>query len=337
MITQFGLMPSGDPVLRIEIAAGGLSAAILTYGAILQDLRLDDFSRSLVLGLNSLDDYRRHSPCFGATVGRVANRLSFGAFELDGVRHDVDRNVNGVHTLHGGSNGLAVQNWQIADSGADFVVLEILSPDGEMGFPGNLAVLCRYSLSAEGSMNVVLTAKTDAPTPCNLVHHSYFNLEGEGDILSHRLMMEADEITEVDQELIPSGKVLAVVDTDYDFRRLRPISDGKADGTMRYDHNFCLSRQSVAQRPVALLKAPVSGIEMRLSTTMPGLQFYDGAKINCPVEGLDGRYYGANAGLCLETQHWPDAPNRPEFPGMILRPGETCHHASEYRFSRQTG
>jgi aldose 1-epimerase len=326
----FGTMPSGEAVYRHEIVSGGLSAAILTYGAIVQDLRLAGFGRSLVLGLNTLDDYIKHSPYFGAIAGRVANRIAYGRFHIDGIEYQIDRNIDGTHTLHGGCAGIGVKNWQIVDSGLDYVLLEIVSPDGDMGFPGTMTIRCRYSITAKCGLQVKLTAKTDKPCPCNLAPHSYFNLEGEGDVLDHQLMIDAQHVTAISDALMPTGALASVEDTVFDFRAMRQISTGVADGSMRYDHNYCLSNEVTAMREVAIVKAPRSGVEMRLLTTQPGLQLYDGAKISVPVIGADSRYYGANAGFCLETQHWPDAPNQPDFPDIILRPGQRYEHLAEY-------
>ena len=330
----FGRMPTGEPVERLEIAGGDLSVAVLGYGAVIQSLNLGGFDRSLVLGLNSLEDYLQHSPHFGAIAGRVANRLSFGKFVIDGAEYRADRNVNGVHSLHGGRVGFGVRNWTFVEHGPDFAVLQLHSADGEMGFPGNLVARCEYRIVPPASLTVTLTAESDAPTLCNLAPHSYFNLEGAGDILSHQLTIHADRITEISEELIPTGNLAAVEGTVFDFREPRLVATGPADGRMRFDHNYCLSDGPRERRHVATLAAQRSGITMSLETTEPGLQFYDGAKINVPVEGLDGRTYGANAGLCLESQHWPDAPNHAAFAGITLRPGETYRHETIYSFAR---
>jgi aldose 1-epimerase len=199
-----------------------------------------------------------------------------------------------------------------------------------MGFPGTMTIRCRYSITAKCGLQVKLIAKTDKPCPCNLAPHSYFNLEGEGDVLDHQLMIDAQHVTAISDALMPTGALASVEDTVFDFRAMRQISTGVADGSMRYDHNYCLSNEVTAMREVAIVKAPRSGVEMRLLTTQPGLQLYDGAKISVPVIGADSRYYGANAGFCLETQHWPDAPNQPDFPDIILRPGQRYEHLAEY-------
>ncbi len=332
-VPPFGTMPDGEPVYRIEIAAGAFSAAIITYGAVVQELRLAQFPRSLVLGLNRLEDYLAHSQHFGAIAGRVANRLSYGKFSIDGVDYQADQNIDGTHTLHGGTKGFGVRNWQIEDHGPDFVTLMLVSPDGDMGFPGQLVARCRYSITADQGLRVELSAETDAPTLCNLAHHSYFNLDGEDDILSHEIMIDADRITGMSGELLPTGELLDVTDTMFDLREMQRISAGKADGSLRYDHNYCLSDARVALRQVAKVRGAKSGIEMQVLTTEPGLQFYDGAKVAIPVAGIDGRKYEANAGLCLEAQSWPDAPNHAGFPSIELRPGEEYRQVSEYRFS----
>lgn len=332
-ISPFGEMPNGEPVDRVEIAAGGLSVAIITYGAVVQELRLAGFDRSLVLGLTTLEDYLAYSPYFGAIAGRVANRISFGKFSIGGEEYQVDQNIDNTHTLHGGTAGFGKRNWQIEDHGPDFVVLKLISDDGDMGFPGTLIARCRYQITVDQGLLVELRAETDAPTLCNLAHHSYFNLEGEGDILGHEIMIEAQEITEMSEQLLPTGELLDVSGTNFDLRSMRVVSHGNADGSLRYDHNYCLSRDRVELREVAIVRAVNSGISMRVSTTEPGLQFYDGAKVATPVTGVDGRAYGANAGLCLEAQCWPDAPNNPEFPSILLQPEETYHQVTEYRFS----
>ena len=333
-VSPFGEMPNGQLVYRAEIAAGKLSAAIITYGAVVQELRLAGFDRSLVLGLNTLEDYLDHSPHFGAIVGRVANRISYGKFSIDGVDYQADQNIDDTHMLHGGAAGFGNRNWQIEDHGPDFVVLKLISDDGDMGFPGNLIARCRYQITANQGLQVELSAETDAPTICNLAHHSYFNLEGEGDILGHEIMIEADHITEMSDQLLPTGELLDVDGTDFVLRDLRVISTGEADGSLRYDHNYCLSRKRVEPRHVATVRAANSGISMRVATTEPGLQFYDGAKVATPVAGIDGRTYGANAGLCLEAQCWPDAPNNADFPSIALNPGEKYRQVTIYRFER---
>ncbi len=331
-LSTFGEMPCGESAYRIEIAAGGLSAAIITYGAAVQELRLMGFDRSLVLGLNTLEDYIVHSPHFGAIAGRVANRIAYGKFSIDGVSYQADQNIDGTHTLHGGAEGFGVRNWQIEDLGSDFVTLRLESGDGDMGFPGNMIARCRYSITEDQGLRVELSAESDAPTLCNLAHHSYFNLDGEGDILGHEIMIDAGEITEMSDALLPTGNLLDVGGTMFDLRELRQVSIGKADGSLRYDHNYCLSRARVPLRRVAKVRG--AGIEMDVLTTEPGLQFYDAAKLATPVSGIDGRTYGANSGLCLEAQFWPDAPNHENFPDITLRPGETYRQITEYRFSR---
>ncbi len=335
MPAAFGTMPSGDTVYRHEIAAGGLSAAILTYGAVIQEIRLAGFDRSLVLGLNSLEDYVEYSPCFGAIVGRVANRIGFGRFKLDGTAYQIERNINKTHTLHSASAGLHLKNWQIVDSAADFIMLEAVTNDGEAGFPGTMTIRCTYRVIEPAGLQITLGATTDAACPCNLAPHSYFNLEGQGDILGHELMIDAQDITPMNDHLIPTGEVLSVENTTFDFRTARTISTGRADGSMRYDHNYCLADKPRSLRQVAFVRAPKSGMEMAVLTTQPGVQFYDGAKISIPVTGIDGWHYSANAGLCLESQHWPDAPNHEGFPDITLRPGEMYEHQSEYHFNKR--
>ena len=236
--------------------------------------------------------------------------------------------------MHGGEAGFGNRNWQIEDYGTDFVVLKLISVDGDMGFPGELIARCRYHITPDQGLQVELTAETDAPTLCNLAHHSYFNLQGEGNILGHEIMIAADHISMMSDQLLPTGELLDVGGSDFDLRNMRVISGGMADGSLRYDHNYCLSRDRVELREVAVVKAANSGISMRVITTEPGLQFYDGAKVSVPVTGIDGRSYGANAGLCLEAQCWPDAPNHKHFPSVELRPGDEYRQVTEYQLER---
>lgn len=328
---DFGATPDGDRILALEIAGGGLSASVITWGAVLRDLRLAGHAAPLVCGFDDLDSYLRHSPYFGAIAGRVANRIGAGRFTLDGTIRQVDRNENGNH-LHGGAAGFGRRPWTVVDHRADAVTLEIVSPDGDMGYPGGLTARCTYRLADPGILQIRLEAATDAPTVVNLAHHSYFTLEDGADILDHRLWIDAERVTETDAALIPTGRLLPVAGTPWDFRRARPIRHEAADGRFRYDVNYCLSD---APTPAPRRVARVEGgtLAMELWTTEPGVQFYDGWKVGVPVPGLDGRRYGACAGLCLEAQRWPDAPNHPGFPPMTLRPGERYEQVTEYRFA----
>ncbi|TKT79122.1 aldose epimerase family protein [Aquamicrobium sp. LC103] len=329
---DFGVTGEGKPVHRLSISGGGLSAQILTLGAIVQDLRLAGHPDPLVLGYETLDDYLVHSPYFGAIVGRYANRIAGGRFVVDGERFATDRNDRG-NTLHGGSEGLDRRVWRVEAQGGDFVTLAILDPDGEMGFPGNLDIRCTYRLKWPGTLSVELSATTDAPTPCNLAHHSYFNLNdgGRTSILDHRMTISAHAYLPIDETGIPTGAAIPVQGTRYDFILPRTIRLDGEDETL-YDHNFCLTAAREPLRQVAWAQGTNSGVEMEVWTTEPGLQFFTGQFPDRETPGLEGRAYKSFAGFCLEPQFWPDAPNRPYFPNATLRPGEEYRQHSEFRF-----
>lgn len=328
----FGETTEGEPVHRVSVAGGRLSAGILTYGAVVQDLRLAGHDAPLVLGFERLGDYLDHSLYFGAIVGRYANRIAGGKFILDGERFETDPNDDG-NTLHGGSNGLDRRVWRLDEHGADFITLSLDDPAGAMGFPGALSISCTYRLKPPATLAVELTATCDRATVCNLAHHSYFNLDdgGRGGILDHRLRLAAQAYTPVGADCVPTGAVLPVENTRFDFVLPRTIRAG-ADEESLYDHNFCLSSAREPLRQVAWAQGARSGVEMEVWTTEPGLQLFTGHFEDRQVPGLDGILYRRFAGFCLEPQVWPDAPNRPYFPQALLRPGVTYRQTTEYRF-----
>lgn len=333
--TVFGTLPGGETVDRLTIRGGGLTAHVLTYGSLIQDLRLKGHAAPLVLGFADFNAYLAHSPYFGVTPGRCSNRIAGGRFSLDGTMIALERNERGVNHLHGGSDGIALRNWTVEEHDADRVVLSILDPAGRAGYPGNCRITATYALCDQGTLSVRYEAETDQPTLANLCQHSYFNLDGSPDILGHSLQIAADHYLPVDQDLIPTGSLQPVEGTVFDFRQERLIGEGRIAGApVPYDHNFCLSPERRPKRAVARLASPLSGIAMAVHTTEPGVQFYAGGKMNVPVPGLDGRHYGGFAGLCLETQIWPDAANHPHFPSAVLRPGERLVQETDYVFSR---
>jgi len=333
---HFGTTADGEAVQRFTLSGGGLSAKIMNWGAVLQDMRLADHDAPLVLGFEDFDDYPAHSPYFGAIAGRYANRIGGGRFAINGERYQVDKNFLGKHLLHGGSKGFGKRVWDVALHGADFVTLTLHSAAGDMGFPGAIDVTCTYRLKIPGALSIELTATTDEPTLCNLAHHSYFNLEdgGSGDVLDHRLMVSAGAYLPVDDELIPTGVVQPVDGTAFDFRQARPIRHQTAGEQTLYDHNFCLAAHRGGLKQAVWAQAPTSGVEMEVWTTEPGVQFYAGAKVAREQDGLGGRRYGAGAGFCMEPQVWPDSPNRPYFPQAVLWPGEIYRQTTEYRFRK---
>lgn len=315
----------------VTLEGGGLAASIVPLGAAIRDLRLDVHPFPLVLGFEDASDYRHGTSYFGATAGRYANRIAGGRFLIDGERHHVDTNFLGKHHLHGGSAGFDRREWTIREQTPASVTMVYLSERGEMGFPGALEATCTYSLLAGGRLLVCLEAQADAPTLCNLAHHSYFNLEdgGRTSALDHRLEISAGAYLPVDEEMIPTGHVVPVEGTPFDFRLSRTIRE---PGGQRYDHNWCLSPSRQDLRRAAWMQGPNSGVEMEVWTTEPGIQFYDGAHIAPEPAGLGQVVYGAHSGICLEPQIWPDSPNRGWFPQALLRPGETYRQVTEYRF-----
>lgn len=331
MIEVFGRLDDGREVERVRLAAHGLAVDVLTWGAVVQDLRLDGVGHSLVLGFSEFKHYPVRSPSFGSIVGRVANRIRNGRADIGGRTYQFDRNVLGRHTLHGGADGTGKQLWRISDSGDDFVTLSLTLPDGHMGFPGRVDVQAIYRIVPGSALEVEITAGADAETLCNFAHHSYFNLDGGGDARRQEFQAQADHYLAIDEDLVPTGEVAAVNGTRFDFRSPRPILSGDA----RYDHNLCLSRQRCACRPVARLKGVASGIEMTVETTEPGLQLYDGATIKektGDVPGLNGEPYEAFSGIALEPQAWPDAPNREWADQVRLLPGRSYSQLSRFLF-----
>lgn len=333
-IEAFGQTPEGEAVQRVTISGGGLTAKVITWGAVIQDLRLEGHEPPLVLGFDTLEEYLKYSPYFGATPGRCANRIAAGRFSIDGRDYQLELNERGETHLHGGSDGLARKVWTIADLTAGSVTLKTVDPDGRAGYPGNVSVTATYSLLPGGVLSVVYESTTDAPTPVNVCQHSYFNLDGAPDALGHDMMLAADHYLPVDDLLIPTGEIRPVAGTPFDFRVMAPMKRFEAGRQVAYDHNFCFSGERTAKRSVGLVRSQQSGVVMELRTTEPGVQLYTGAKLTVPVPGLDGRRYGAFAGFCLETQVWPDAINQAGFPEAVLRPGETLRQETDYVFSK---
>jgi aldose 1-epimerase len=330
----FGTTGDGASVRRFSITAGGLTARIITWGAVVQDLRLAGHDEPLVLGFERFDDYPASPGYFGAIAGRHANRIRDGRFVLDGHRYAIDADRPEAHGLHGGSDGYFGRVWDVIDNGRDFVTLGLHDPDGSMGFPGALDARCTYRIRAPGTLSVELSATSDAPTLCNLAQHSYFNLDNGGsvDILDHRLMLAAAAYLPVDAKLIPTGVVQPVEGTQFDFRQARALRSAGGEKQIDYDNNFCLAAARGPLRQAAWLQGYSSGVEMEVWTTEPGIQLYIGQFVAPEAKGLGGRRYKDYSGLCLEAQTWPDSPNRPYFPQAVLRPGETYRQVTEYRF-----
>jgi aldose 1-epimerase len=330
----FGKTDAGEAVHRVTLTGGGLTAKIMTWGAALQDLRLDGHDAPLTLGFPDFASYPLHSPYFGQTPGRIANRIDGGRFTLDGVAYQLQQN-EGKNHLHGGRIGLGKSVWAIDDLSADTIRLSATQADGAAGYPGNCSVSCTYTLRGDGMLSIAFESTTDRPTLCNITHHSYFNLDGSPTILDHEAMIAADAYLPTRLDLIPTGALAPVEGTPYDFREMRPIRCEVDGSQVAYDNNFCLSRQRTGKRSVALVRSLHSGISLEVRTTEPGLQLYTAHKIKPTVPRLSGKTYGPFAGLCLETQAWPDAPNHRDFPSTVLRPGETLVQKTDYVFTRE--
>lgn len=326
---SFGVMPDGAAVERHRIEGGGLVAHVLTYGAVLQDLRLEGHDAPLVLGFEEFAPYLTDSPYFGAIAGRCANRIGEGQFTLDGVAHQVDRNFQDRHHLHGGAAGVGKRNWTVESVSQDRITLRIALADGEMGYPGNMVVRCTYACLEGGVFDIKLTAETDAATLCNFAHHTYWNLDGGPTTDDHEMQVDADRMTQVDEGFIPTGRSLDVTGTRYDFRQMRPIRD-----EVFIDHNLCLSGERVDLRKIGTLLSRKSGVSMEMRSTEAGLQVYDGFKMDVGPTGLGGRKYGKNGGVALEPQVWPDAVNHAGFPNAVLRPGDTYEQHTQFAFSK---
>lgn len=332
MVEDFGKLPDGDIVQEVALKKGALEAKVLTFGAIIRDLKVN--GQTVVLGFDDLQSYLDHSPYFGAIVGRCANRIAGGRFAIDGTTWQVDQNERVHHHLHGGAKGFSHRNWTLEQHDKASVLLKLVSEDGDMGYPGRVEVLVRYTLTGSGALRVKMTATTDKTTPVNLAQHSYFNLDGSKTVLDHTLEIASDSYLPVDEELIPTGEIRKVAWTPYDFQDGRKLRRKAGEESVVYDHNFCLA--DVPRDAPAFAAALEDGggdMRMEVWTTEPGLQLYNATYMNVPVPGLNGRVYEKHGGVCLEAQRWPDGLNQPGFPNVLLKPRETYNHVTEFRFS----
>ena len=297
--------------------------AVLTWGAILQDVRLAGVGHSLTLGSEDLGAYLDPMAYFGAIVGPVANRVSGAGFALDGQRFALEAN-EGPNTLHSERTGTHAQVWSVAEHSGASLTLALDLPDRLGGFPGNRQIEARYDLEG-ATLRLSLRATSDAPTVMNLANHSYWNLDGSEDTSEHLLQIETDQWLALDEANLPTGEVEDVAGTRFDLREGRVLEDA-------FDHNFCLSVQQQALRPVAWLTG-AAGVGFEMATTEPGLQVYTADGLSTGVfAGHRGTPYGSRAGVALEAQGWPDAPNRPAFPSVRLEPGQTYAQTTEWRF-----
>lgn len=343
---EFGDLPDGTKADLYTLKnANGMKVKITNYGGIVTELTAEDKSgkwEDVVLGFDSLAPYIAENPFFGALVGRFGNRIGNGKFTLDGKTYSLPIN-NGPNSLHGGINGFNKKLWNATEIKKDSVVgleLTYVSKDGEEGYPGTLNVKVTYTLSNENSLRIDYEATTDKNTVINLTNHSYFNLTGlKRDILNHEVYIKSDSMVPVNATLIPTGKLRAVKGTPFDFneptlvgKRINDVADEQIKNGGGYDHCWVISGADKSLSLFATVKDPESGRFMEVYTTEPAVQFYSGNFLDGTLTGK-GATYGKRFGLCLETEHYPDSPNQPQFPSTELKPGETYKTSTEYKFS----
>ena len=350
-ITQsvYGTMPNGEIVTRYDLGnSKGISVSIITFGGIITSVKTPDKHgniNNIVLGLDNLDQYIASRVCFGALVGRYANRIRNGTLTIDKQNFSLNKN-NGKHHIHGGTSGFNRRNWHAtaysiknklgqAEVG---VKMQLFSCDGDQGYPGNLMVVVDYKLTDDNQLITQYTAKTDKKTHINLTQHSYFNLEGQGDILNHQMKIFAGSINEIDHEQLPTGNIIPVDNSPFDFRAEKAIGDDIHQENQQlklaqgYDHNFILDKPNNRLFDLAAkVYDPASGRRLRVYTEEPGLQFYTGNLLDSP-QNRDSSHYQKWSGFCLEPQHFPDTPNNPHFPSTLLHPGEIFSTSMSYQF-----
>ncbi len=336
---DFGTLEDGSEVSLFTLTnSNDMEVKITNYGGIVTSIRIPDVNGSLddvVLGFESLDKYLEGTPYFGAIIGRYGNRIAGGKFSIDGTEYELATNDGNNH-LHGGEVGFDKVLWDAEIQDDNSLKLTYLSEDGEEGYPGNLEVSVVYSLTNDSELKIEYEATTDKATPVNLTNHSYFNLSGQPDstILDHELMLNADQYTPVNDELIPTGELTEVEGTPFDFRNPHEIGARIDQVEGGYDHNWVLNRsENDSLFHAATLYHEESGREMKVFTEEPGIQFYSGNFLDGSLEGPDGTPFVQHAALCLETQHFPNSPNEPDFPSTILEPGETYETTTIYQFS----
>jgi aldose 1-epimerase len=349
-VQPYGTTANGEDVDEYTLTnANGMEVKIITYGGTITSIRVPDRNgemANVTLGFNNLADYETRSPYFGNITGRYANRIANATFTLDGTEYTLAAN-NGPNSLHGGVEGFDNKVWEaetVEGDGEVGVSFHYLSPDGEEGYPGNLDVTVVYTLTDDNEIRMDYTATTDTPTVVNLTNHAYFNLAGEGagSIYDHILMIDADRYTPVDATLIPTGELAPVEGTPFDFRLPKAIGPGQRSSHEQivlgrgYDHNFVLNREDPDDKTMMLaarVYEPESGRVLEIWTTEPGIQFYAGNFLDGTLIGPSGHLYRQSDGLALETQHYPDSPNQPDFPSTVLRPGETYQTTTIYKFA----
>jgi aldose 1-epimerase len=343
----FGQTKDGTPVELFTLRNDkGAEARICTYGGIVVSLKVPDRNGQLgdvVLGYDKLDDYIKDSPYFGALIGRYGNRIAKGKFTLDGQEYTLATN-NYPNALHGGLKGFDKVVWEpsilaLADGPA--LQLRYVSKDGEEGYPGNLSVTATYTLTSDNGLKLEYRATTDKATVLNLTQHTYFNLAGKGDILKHVVMMPADKFTPVDSTLIPTGELKPVEGTPFDFRTPTAIGARIQQDEEQlkfgggYDHNWVFDKVPGQMSLLARVTEPTTGRVLEVLSTDPGLQFYTGNFLDGKIKGKGGCVYNYRNAFCMEPQHFPDSPNRPNFPSVVLRPGQVYQNTIVFKFSVQ--
>jgi aldose 1-epimerase len=337
--SSFGKLPDGTPVQLFTLTnATGLVAKVADYGTIITELHVPDRSGrngDIVLGFDTLEKYLKGHPYFGCTVGRVANRIAKGRFTLDGKTYTLAVN-NGPNHLHGGLKGFDKVVWKAQPQQGTAVQFTYTSADGEEGYPGKLDVTVQIALTDKNELAIDYTAVCDEATPVNLTNHSYFNLASEGDVLSHELVIAADQFTPKDDTSVPSGEIKSVRGTPMDFTQPHAVGsrfDEMKGDPVGYDHNFVLNGGGKSLALAARVFEPKSGRVMQVFTTQPGIQLYTSNYLDGSLTGKRGQVYRRYSGLCLETQHFPDSVNHPQFPSVILRPGETYRQTTVHKFT----
>jgi aldose 1-epimerase len=343
----FGQTQDGTPVHLYTLRnSKGAEARISNYGGLVIALKVPDRNGNLgdvTLGYDTIDGYLKETPYFGALIGRYGNRIAKGKFTLNGQEYTLAVN-NGPNALHGGLKGFDKVVWDpkiLASAEGPALQLKYVSKDGEEGYPGNLSVTVVYTLTEDNGLKLEFTATTDKDTVVNLTHHSYFNLAGKGDILGHVVTIPADRFTPVDSTLIPTGELKPVEGTPFDFRKPTAIGarisqdDEQIKFGGGYDHNWVINKPMGAYGLVARVSEPTTGRVMEVYSTEPGLQFYSGNFLDGKITGKGGWVYQHRSAFCMEPQHYPDSPNKPEFPSVVLKPGQVYKNTIMYRFSTE--
>ncbi len=345
---RFGNTKEGKDVVRLTIKnSNDLSISVISYGATLTSVMVPDRrgnAANVTLGFDTVEEYETKSPYFGALVGRFANRIARGRFELDGIEYQLACNdvygageKEAANHLHGGNVGYDKVLWKtegFEEASVAGVNFAYLSPDGDEGYPGTLKIRARYSLSEDNVLSFEYWAETDKPTPINLTNHAYWNLAGagSGDVLGHELMLNCPYYIVIDESLIPTGEIRSVQGTAMDFTTAKPIGGDLDKVPGGYDHCFATESRGDEMKPIASLYEPSTGRKMDVSTTKPGVQFYGGNFLD-GLRGAGGAIFDKHGALCLEPEYYPDAVNHSNFPDCILRPDQTYHYKTVHKFS----